>query len=144
MFGSSQPRSDLFNERDARSIQRFSVWAMASALLFATATILIGEQFIPRGPLAWVLTAASVFCAAGAVRAYARFLQTADELLRKIHVEGLALGFGAGVIFMLSYRLLERLGAMKLDVNDPVLVMVVFWAVGQWMGFRRYSGDEQP
>lgn len=132
------------NVRDAKNIGVFARWALMAALMFAAATILIGEHVIERGPLAWALTGASVLCAAGAVRAYARFLHAADELLRKIHIEGLALGFGAGVVFMLSYRLFERLGAPKLDVVDPVLVMVVFWAFGQWRGHRRYAVEEQP
>ncbi len=62
----------------------------------------------------------------------------ADELLRKIQLEGLALGFGAGVIFAMSYQLLERAGAPQLQVSDTVVVMMVGWAVGQLLGLRRY------
>ena len=51
----------------------------------------------------------------------------------------LALGFGAGLVGMFGYRLLERAGAPTMDVSDPALIMVIFWAVGQWFGLRRYS-----
>jgi len=45
---------------------------------------------------------------------------------------------------MIGWRLCERLGAPKLDVDDPLIVMVVTFAIGQIIGTRRYtSGDEQ-
>lgn len=37
-----------------------------------------------------------------------------------------------------NWRLCERLGAPKLDVVDPVLVMIAFRVAGQWLGLRRY------
>jgi hypothetical protein len=115
--------------------------------LFVAATILIGEGFIERGPVAWTLVGAAIVVMLLMVRSYMHFLRHADELLRKIQVEGLALGFGAGMVFMLGYRLLERMGAPKLDIADGVLPMVLFWAIGQYLGYRRYfaagSEDEQ-
>ncbi|HEU5161666.1 MAG TPA: hypothetical protein VFV54_00840, partial [Thermoanaerobaculia bacterium] len=118
--------SGLYTESSWRQIRTFNWWAISAALLFVATTLLLDGGII-AGPLAWALAAATVIVALFAVRAYRAFLHGADELLRKIQLEGLALGFGAGVVFMLGYRLLERLGAPKLDVNDPLLVLVVFW-----------------
>ena len=93
--------------------------------------------------MAWVLTAATILLFTGTVRAYIVFIRNADELLRKIQVEALALSFGTATIFMIGWRLCERLGAPQLDVDDPLLVMVITWAIGQWMGMRRYAGGEE-
>ncbi|HUP58888.1 MAG TPA: hypothetical protein VNA69_00565 [Thermoanaerobaculia bacterium] len=94
--------------------------------------------------LAWGLTGLTVALLVMSVRAYIHFLRAADELLRKIQLEALAFSFGATLVFMLGYRLCERLGAMKLDVNDPVMVMVIVFAIGQWTAMRRYAaGVEQ-
>ncbi len=134
--------NDAYTPRDALNIRIFSVWTMAAAACFITATILIGERIIDRSALAWSLVAVTIVLALLAVRSYLIFLRAADELLRRIQLEGLALGFGAGAVFMLCYRLLERLGAPKLDSNDPFFVMLIFWALGQYIGMRRYSAGE--
>lgn len=80
---------------------------------------------------------------AASMRSYVSFLRQADELLRKVHLEALAFAFGAGIVAMMGYRLCERLGAPKLDVNDAALVMLLCWLGGQWLGSRRYAVAEE-
>jgi hypothetical protein len=74
-----------------------------------------------------------------AVWAYFRLLRGVDELERKIQVEALALGFGAGAVAMMAYRLAERAGAPALDINDALLAMLIAYAVGVVVGRRHYS-----
>ncbi len=134
--------NDLFTPRDAVNVRRFNLWMIVTALFFAAGTIVLGEGFIPRVPVAWLFPFVGAVLGFGALRAYVHFLRNADELLRKIHLDALALGFGSGVIFMPVYRLCERLGAPKLDSVDPIIIFVLAWAIGQWRGFRRYSAVE--
>ncbi len=130
-----------YTPRDARNYQSFSLWMMAAMLAFVAATLLIDGKFIPSA-FGWVLTALTAVLMIAAVRAYTFFIQHADELLRKVHVDALALAFGAGVVAMMTYRLCERLGAPKLDINDSFFVMMITWVLGQYLGARRYAGDE--
>jgi hypothetical protein len=132
-------RSALYSPRDARNIRVFNTWLLAGMLCFVAVTILLGGKILQPGPLAWALAIVTIVLIAMAVRSYVLFLRDADELLRKIQLEALSLSFGAAALFMLGWRLLERLGAPKLDVDDPFLVMAVVWAAGQWYGFRRYG-----
>ncbi len=134
----------LLTERDARNIRTYNAWLIGTLLVWAAATILIAKLHI-AAPLGWALTAITLVLSIFTVRAYLTFLRDADELLRKIQIEGLALGFCAGVMFMLIWRLCERLGAPKLDMDDPFIVMMLFWALGQYLGTRRYSatGEER-
>ena len=134
--------STLHTPRDARHLGTFSRWVLSFAAVLAAGTILLGGGWIQPQPLAWLLPVAAFLLGIGAVRAYVNFLRGADELLRKIHLEALALAFGAAMIAMPVYRLCERLGAPKLDVVDPMLVMALAWGAGQWIGLRRYSGGE--
>lgn len=113
-----------------------------AVLAFAAATILIDGQLIPDA-VGWFLTAISVILTVLSMRSYIAFLRQADELLRKVHVEALAFAFGAGIVFMMGYRLCERLGAPKLDVNDASLVMLLCWTAGQFVGARRYAVAEE-
>src|ERR1051325_3808795 len=128
-----------FTERDPRNMRSFNVWMISAMLLFSATTILLGERFLIGGPLAWLLIAATMTLLTGAVFAYIRFLRESDELLRKINMESLALAFGIGLVFMIGWRLAERVGAPHLDVDDPIIVMLLAWGLGQWIGAGRKS-----
>jgi hypothetical protein len=134
--------SYLFTPRDLHNYKVFTWWMMGAMFTFAAATILIDGELIPPAA-GWALTAISVVLMIGAMRSYIIFLRVGDELLRKVHLEALAFAFGAGIVAMMGYRLCERLGAPKLDVNDAALVMLLCWIGGQWIGGRRYSVPEE-
>lgn len=132
----------LFTPRDARNYRIFTAWMFGGLIAFAAATALIDGKRIPAAA-GWLLTAASAALMLMAMRSYMTFLRHADELLRKVHLESLAFAFGAGIVVMMSYRLCERLGAPKLDINDAALVMMLTWIAGQWVGGRRYAAVEE-
>lgn len=134
--------SPLFTPRDAQNYRIFTWWMTGAMLMFAAATILIDGSYIPPAG-GWTLTAASVVLMVVSMRSYILFLRQADELLRKVHLEALAFAFGTGIVVMMGYRLCERLGAPKLDVNDASLVMLLCWLAGQWLGARRYADAEE-
>jgi hypothetical protein len=67
-----------------------------------------------------------------------------NELQRRIQVEALALGFGAGAVFAMLYPLFEGLGAPAVGGRATALVMMLSWAVGSWLGTRRYAGYGSP
>jgi hypothetical protein len=137
--------SPLYTPRDARNLKVFNAWLIGAVFTFGVATVLLAKEIIAPA-IGWTLTIATIVLLAFTARAYVIFLRNADELLRKIQLEALAMSFGAAVVFMLGWRLCERLGAPKLDVDDPFLVMTVVWALGQWTGFRRYGAhaEEMP
>ena len=132
----------LYTARDIRNYRNFTWWMTAAMLTFAAATILIDGNFIPAAA-GWALTTATVVLMVASMRSYIAFLRNADELLRKVHLEALAFAFGAGLVAMMGYRLCERLGAPKLDVNDGGLVLFIAWIGGQWIGARRFAVAEE-
>ena len=101
-----------------------------------TATYVLGA---PPPAVGYTAALANAALGVAAVWSYFRLLRRADELERKIQVESLALGFGAGAVGMMAYRLLERAGAPPLDVNDALLVMLLAYAIGVVLARRRYA-----
>lgn len=134
--------ASLFTPRDLRNYHVFNGWMLAATVTFIAATLLIDGSFIPPAG-GWAITIVTAGLLLMTVCTYMIFLRQADELLRKVHQEALALGFGIGVVLMMVYRLCERLGAPKLDVNDAALVMVVTWIAAQFIGSRRYSAGAE-
>ena len=132
----------LFTPRDLRNYHVFNGWMLAAAVAFIAASLLIDGTFIPPAA-GWAITALTASLLLMTVRSYLAFLRQADELLRKVHLDALALGFGTGVVLMMVYRLCERLGAPKLDVNDAALIMTATWIAAQFLGSRRYAAGAE-
>ena len=122
---------------DRRNQYWFLGWMFAWAVSFVAATwALVGLE--PDGAAAWLIAAGPNVFSVAALLAYLRFLRMADELLRQIQLEGLALGFGAGALFAVGYQLLELAGAPQAQLSDLAGVMMVAWAAGQLLATRRY------
>jgi hypothetical protein len=96
------------------------------------------KGLVPMGPPAWIVAALPLLASFYTLRAYLKYLREADELQRRVQLEALGLGFGAGVLFMMGYRLFERIGAPKLDMNAALFVMLLTWAFAQAWIARRY------
>lgn len=126
-------------ETDRVNNKRFTVWCLAWAIAIVTVTWLIKNIDGLPAPLAWGLALAPNILALGALVAYMRLLRMTDEMQRKIHVEGLAVGFGTGWIFALGYMALEAAGAPELSVVTMVLVMTGGWMLGTYLAVRHYS-----
>ncbi len=126
-----------YTARDRRNLRRFNLWAFIWMAGWIAATYLIRHQ-LAAGVAAYALVLLTAVLGILAMRSYVHFLRQADELLSKIQLEALALGFGAGAVFMVVYRLCERLGAPRLDASGPLMVMVVVWALSQLLVARRY------
>jgi len=126
-------------ETDQANNKRVSYWCIAWAIAIVGVTWLLKNVDGMPGPLAWMLALAPNVLALGALVSYLRLLRMTDEMQRKIHVEGLAVGFGTGWIFALGYLALEAAGAPELSVTTMVLVMTGGWMLGTFLAVRHYS-----
>lgn len=135
--------SGFYTARDARNQRRFTLWMLATGIVYLGATAALRWRAALPGALAWLpwlLTSLAWLLAFQAIRRYVIFLRQADELLRRIQTEALALGFGAGAVVSMLYPQLEMLGAPRLGGTAAALVMMLAWSVGTWLGARRYAG----
>lgn len=118
---------------------RVTLWALAWAASFLAVTFGTTRESVPFGlTLAGVILTAVLGVAT--VAAYHRFLQSIDELRRKIEIEALAFAFGLGAIVGPGYWLLARSGA----VSDAGIVyvfaaMILAHPLGILIGQKRYS-----
>ena len=125
-------------EIDRRNQYWFSAWTLAWAVSYVAASWTLKGDSDLATPLVWLLVAVPNIVAIGVVFAYLRFLRMADELLRKIQLEGLALGFAAGVLVTAGYQLVEAAGAPQLETDHIIVVMIFSWTIGQLLGIWRY------
>ena len=123
---------------DQRNRNRFATWCMAWAVTYVAAHWVLKADLDLATPLVWLLVAVPILTILAAVFSYLHFLRNADELLRKIQLQGLAMGFGAGVVFVTGYQLLEAAGAAQMQTDHLIMVMIFSWVAGQLYGMWHY------
>lgn len=67
-----------------------------------------------------------------------RHIRHLDELARKVHLEGLAVGFVGTALITFSYGFLETAGFPRLSMFMVWGLMASLWAVGSLFAWRRY------
>ena len=112
---------------------------MAWAVAFVGASWFLRDDPAVSAATRWVVALAPNLLALAVVLVYLRFLRTADELVRRIQMEGLAFGFGVGAVLAMGYQLLERAGAPDLSFSDLAGVMMFAFVVGVARANRQYS-----
>jgi hypothetical protein len=134
----------FYTARDARNQRRVNFWLFAATLAYlGTSAALRWRASLPAA-LPWFLAGLTALLAIVAIRRFLAFLRAADELLRKIQTEALALGFGTGAVFSIFYPLLEKLGAPEIGENATACVMILAWGAGSWLGPRHYCRSGAP
>ena len=132
--------------RDKRNLLRFAglflLWAIShEAISFIQTNVAMSMT------LAWVIAFMPALPGVLAVVAYLKFLREADEMVRSIHLAGMAVGFGAGVFIWLGLQMpvppgtpdKEMLFTLHLHKALVYMAMVFGWVVGQSVATRRYK-----
>lgn len=125
-------------EVDQRNIRAVWVWCFVGGVGFAAVMSVFKAFPQLQGPFAWLLAAISVALCFAAVCACVRFIREADEFMRKVQLEGLAIGFAAGFVFCIAYHALEHFGAPRLPIVLAVAPLCVGWAVGSFIVALRH------
>jgi len=131
--------------RDKTNVQRFAAWFLLWAVWHEGIAILQINMDMPL-IFAWVLAFSPVLPAIGAVLAYVKFLREADEMIRRIHITGLAVGFGAGMFVWMAIKPPILHDPTHQDVFMTAYVqrtlmfmaMIFGWVIGQFIASRRY------
>ena len=77
----------------------------------------------------------------GMIRMFRQYLLGLDELQRKIQLDAMALSLGVGVVFGVSYEMLEdiKLITFEPEISHLHLLMCLTYFIGIILGNRRYQ-----
>ncbi len=124
-------------EADRINGRRIIGWSLAWAATVLVATAVLASDTI-SGPAAWLVAAVCAAIGVGGLGAYRRYVAEADELTRQIQLEGIAFGFGLGVLVTLSWSLFEFAGAPVLNASTAGTVMIFGYIGGVLLATHRY------
>lgn len=125
--------------RDRRRFGWANFWLVAWAIATVLAYRFVSGMDPVTGVAGYVIVAVPILLGLATLWSFCRFLRDADELLRKIQLEALSIGAGVGLVFLMSWQLLEKLGAPEADLLTAAVVILLAIGLGQWLGTRRYA-----
>lgn len=125
-------------EEDRRNQRYFTSIAVLWAASYVGAKTLLESDGALAPLVQWLAIGVPNLLAAAGLLIYLRFLLRADELVRKVELEGLAVGFGVGVIVGLGYPLFEFAGAPELKLKYLLALMMLSWVAGHLVAWKRY------
>ena len=127
-----------WKHRSTRDTLRLMYWTVS--WVASTALAAFGPEFIWSSHQTLTL-AAIALCSAtglGMILAYKRYLAGMDELQRKVQLEAMAIALGTGVIFGISYSLMDSTQVITSDAEIAHIVIlmsliyIISIAVGTW------------
>src|SRR5690349_14872290 len=120
-------------EAERRNIR--SVWIWCSVGAFGWPATVKALEAFPQLPssVAWLLAMIPIALSILALLACLRFIREADEFMRKVQLDGIAIGFAAGIVFCLSYHTLEHVGAPPLPMVFAIVPLTFGWAIGSFI-----------
>ncbi len=127
------------SERDRRNKVAHLRWAILLAASLVASTFMLRVGLGRDAVLKWAIVALPIALLVPWLLAYLRFLREADELVRKIQLEGVAVGFWVGMSFGIVYMVLEAARLPRLDPPGVVAIMLTVMALGYVVGRIRAS-----
>ena len=131
-------RHEGVTDADRRNGRRLVLWSLLFAVLYVAATAWLKSDSPPEQAATLAIALGCTLVGLGALSAYRRFLREADELTRRIQLEGVAFCFGVALLFSILYQLFESGGAPELSLADSGAVMAFAYIAGVILATRRY------
>ncbi|HXS29045.1 MAG TPA: hypothetical protein VN730_15390 [Steroidobacteraceae bacterium] len=132
----------LGTTRDRRNQTAILCWSILLAVGLVGSVALLKAGPGVSDALKWAVTAVTIALMIPWLWSQLRFLREADELIRKIQLEALAVGFWAGLAFGVAYSVLAQAGLPHLDPasGTPLIVAVsaLGYASGRVLASKRY------
>ena len=129
------------SRRDRRTNRNgivFAVWiCLFGASFLGGHWLLRATGWMPEGALGVGYSLLPLIPGLIAFRAYLRLFREADELIRKVLIEGPLFGVGAVMLFWGAIQLPEHVWLHKVPADTVISVMMIAWSAGTiWAAWR--------
>jgi hypothetical protein len=120
-------------EAEQRNIRSVWIWCLVAG--FGLAAPVKALEAYPQlsDSAVWLLAMIPIALSVPALLACLRFIREADEFMRKVQLEGIAIGFAVGFVFCIGYPMLEHVGAPPLRLIVAVVPLAIGWAIGSFI-----------
>ena len=128
---------DTTPEVDRSNLRRYVGLSLVFAIcLIGTSLLLKSGTGLPV-PVTWVISTLPLFAGGIAIWSFIRYVCKADELQRYIHINAIAFSWGIMIVTIISYPVLELVGAPKLQRESFALIGIAIYIGGVAYGNLR-------
>lgn len=131
----------IWNTELKANTKNLKVWSIIWVLATAFATF--GPIFIwDKNQLLTVLgVAINLGCGAGMILANRKFINSLDELQKKIQMDAMGIALGVGVVVGLGYSILDQTDVITQDAQISFLVVLISltYMISLSIGKKRYK-----
>lgn len=134
-------KSESWSSVTHQNTKNLGIWTLMWVLTLAIATF--GPLFLwnEDSILTLIAVIINAVFGVGMILANRRYINDLDELMKKIHLEAMALALGVGVVGGLTYSLLDTTNLMQGDAEISVICILISltYLGGVFLGQRRYA-----
>lgn len=129
------------NVSDHRSQRNVVVWSLIWVGAFLAGDFLIDGGSVQDSTVIVAITVLAGMLGVGWVRAYVRFIRQADELMRKIQLDAMAVALGAGFVVGFSLIMLGDAGLIEARISHVLVCMAAVYMLAVIIGLRRFGAS---
>ncbi len=127
-------------ETDKANSVRVVWWSLAWTTAWVGTTLAIRKEMFSSDYISIGLILLTALLGIGLLFAYRRFLAEADELRRRIELEGMAVGAGVALVGGVTWYLLDQVGMItSAEITDVVVIACLSYCLAVLNGHRRYA-----
>jgi uncharacterized protein YacL len=128
--------------RDRRNKLASIGWSILLMASMVSAALLLKTGIASTPALRALIVAVPIVLIVPWLLANLRFLRETDELVRKVHMEGMAIGFWTAFAVGVGYVILEGAGLPRIRPSMAVAILVAVmsfgYAIGRALASKRY------
>ena len=136
-----ETKQNTWKATSKRNIRQLAYWTGGWVVAMAIASF--GQKYFWEGNT--VLTIIFIFIATlvgvGMILMNRKYINSLDEMQRKVHIEAMAISLGVGVVGGLSYSLLDQANVIGFDaeIADLVMLIGITYLIATFAGLNRYK-----
>ena len=128
--------------RDRRNKLVLLRWSILLAAAMIGASLLLKTDIANTSALKAFIVAVPIVLIIPWLRSNLRFLRETDELVRQVHMEGIAIGFWAALAVGIGYVILGGAGLPRIGAPLAVAILAAImgcgYAIGKVLASKRY------
>lgn len=116
---------------------KYILFSLAWALGYCFISLATSLQLLKDPAVTGLLMGGMVLLAIRIIKSYLGVFEKLDEMLKRIQLEGLSIGFGISFLTILAYAPFHKIGAPTLNIDFMIVIFSVSMAIGIFIANRR-------
>ncbi len=116
---------------------KYIFFSFAWAAGYCAISLATSLQLLKDPTITGFLVGGMILLAIRTINSYLKIFHKLDEMLKRIQLEGLAIGFGISFLIILAYAPFHKIGAPSIKIDFMIVLLSVSMAIGIYIANRR-------